>query len=89
MELEIKLEIFINKIKDFFKKMYVVFKFLLGLFIFLVFYFIIGMIMFYWIEYEEELDQRVKVVDFWERIGKELIKLNSKNLNEIEWIEQF
>lgn len=88
MEPETKLDTFINKIKDFFKKMYAVSKSLLGLSILLVLYSIIGMIMFHWIEYEEELDQRAKVVNFREKTGKELFKLNSKNLNETEWIEQ-
>ena len=88
MEPETKLQTLINKIKDFFKKMYAVSKSLLGLSILLVLYSIIGMIMFHWIEYEEELDARSKVVNFRETTAKELYRLNDKNLNETEWLAQ-
>nr|XP_022286405.1 potassium channel subfamily K member 2-like [Crassostrea virginica] len=88
MEPETKLQTLINKIKDFFKKMYAVSKSLLGLSILLVLYSIIGMIMFHWIEYEEELDARSKVVNFRETTAKELYRLNDKSLNETEWLAQ-
>ncbi|XP_061194826.1 TWiK family of potassium channels protein 7-like [Saccostrea echinata] len=88
MEAESKLQIIINKIKNFFKKIYEVSKSLLGLSVLLVLYSIIGMIMFHWIEYQEELDQREKVVNFRELTAKQLFKLNNEILNETEWIQK-
>lgn len=86
LEPETRFHTIISKAKDFLKKIYAVSKSLMGLSILLVLYSVIGMIMFHWIEYQNELDQREKVVNFRENTAKELFKLYNESMNETEWI---